>query len=114
MDVYPQLPPHAFFQQVKEYPNRPSVLIGAEKRCYPGPPHAARCTRMPDSPLPEDVYGEFTDIVNKTGKAGNSLEVDPDLDDPSSWVYGMYETIRPKYINSGSEYKSTISIGKVV
>ena len=114
MDVYPQLPPQAFFQQVKEYPNRPSVLIGAEKRCYPGPNHAARCTRMPtNSPLAEDIYGEFTDIVNKTGKAGNLLDVDPDLDDPSSWVYGMYETIRPRYINSGSESKSIVSMQKV-
>jgi hypothetical protein len=102
-DVWPQLPAEAFFQQYADYPESPGAIIGAEKHCYPHPENHPRCMRLPPSPLPLDVYGEFTDKLNKTGKYGAEVDINPDLDDKSTWVWGRYETVRPRYINSGSE-----------
>ena len=100
--MWPQLPADVFFQQYEEYPEHAGAIIGAEKHCYPHPEDHPRCMRLPKSPLPKDVYGDLTDKINVTGKYGAHVDIDPDLDDRSSWVWGRYETVRPRYINSGS------------
>ncbi|KAL9078417.1 MAG: hypothetical protein Q9157_002645 [Trypethelium eluteriae] len=58
-----------------------SVIFSAQKRCFPWSDDAIPCYAVPESALPPDVYGPDTDI-----------QIDPD------WPY---QTIRPRWINSG-------------
>lgn len=103
-DVWAQLPPEIVYEQFRTYPYRssPAVIVGAEKNCWPfGPKHPA-CTNLPQSPLPLDVYGELTDIRNKK----IPQDFFPATDKTSKQLYNQLETIRPRFINSGSTLRA--------
>ncbi|USW58776.1 hypothetical protein Slin15195_G120950 [Septoria linicola] len=42
---------------------RQTIIFGAGKRCAPNQMHTVACYPIPDSPLPDDLYGSNTDTV---------------------------------------------------
>ncbi|GIZ44101.1 hypothetical protein CKM354_000731000 [Cercospora kikuchii] len=42
---------------------RQTIIFGAGKRCAPNQMHTVACYPIPDSPLPDDLYGANTDTV---------------------------------------------------
>ena len=57
-----------------------SIIFGAGKRCAPNQVHTVACYPIPESPLPEDLYGSNTDTIMGRNK---------------------YTSLRQKYLNSG-------------
>lgn len=102
-DVWSQLPADIFFEQLNAYPERPSVIIGAEKNCWPGPKTGPRCASLPESPLPKDIYGDLTD--REQPHVSSQFDPAPPSGILSNYTYNGLETMRPRYINSGSESK---------
>jgi len=103
-DVLAQLPSRAFFQQYTTHPQWPGLLAGAQKVCWPGPISHRRCADLPESPLDPRMYGDLTDIPQ-----GANISVAHKGDDPrssfanaSSLEYGRLETLRPRFLNSGT------------
>lgn len=62
---------------------RQSIIFGAQKRCWPRDQDDPACYAVPESTLPEHVYGASTD-----SNAGANAE-------------NPYRTFRPSYLNSG-------------
>ena len=103
-DVWAQMPPQIFFQQYKSYPDSkpsqfPGIVTGADKRCAPGWRIAPRCAKMPKSPLPDDTYGKLTDRYNKAFRE----DFMPSTEFGRNYRHNKLDTVRPRYINSGSE-----------
>ncbi|ROT40414.1 hypothetical protein SODALDRAFT_95999 [Sodiomyces alkalinus F11] len=40
------------------------VIFSASKRCGPNDIHSVACYPIPESPLPKDIYGNITDVMN--------------------------------------------------
>lgn len=59
---------------------RQRIIFGAGKRCAPNQVHTVACYPMPESPLPEDVYGDNTDTIMGVNK---------------------YTSLRQRWLNSG-------------
>lgn len=59
---------------------RQTIVFGAGKRCAPNQVHTVACYPIPESPLPEDLYGENTDTIMGRNK---------------------YTSLRQRYLNSG-------------
>ncbi|KAF2210518.1 hypothetical protein CERZMDRAFT_45579 [Cercospora zeae-maydis SCOH1-5] len=59
---------------------RQTIVFGAGKRCAPNQMHTIACYPIPDSPLPDDLYGANTDTVMGKNK---------------------YTSHRQRYLNSG-------------
>lgn len=57
-----------------------SIVFGAGKRCAPNQMHTIACYPIPDSPLPDDLYGNNTDTVIGRTK---------------------YSSLKQRYLNSG-------------
>lgn len=57
-----------------------TIIFGAGKRCAPNQVHTVACYPIPESPLPDDVYGANTDTVMGRNK---------------------YTSLRQRYLNSG-------------
>lgn len=56
------------------------IIFGASKRCTPNEPYSVACYTVPDSPLPQDLYGNNTDTVIG---------------------YNTWSSLRQRYLNSG-------------
>jgi hypothetical protein len=59
---------------------RQTVVFGANKRCSPNSPNSVACYSIPDSPVPNDVYGDNTDTIIG---------------------YTRYASQRPRYLDAG-------------
>ncbi|KAK3674042.1 hypothetical protein LTR78_006245 [Recurvomyces mirabilis] len=57
-----------------------TIIFGAGKRCAPNQLHTVACYSMPDSPLPDDLYGSNTDTIMGRNK---------------------YTSLKQRYLNSG-------------
>lgn len=57
-----------------------TIVFGAGKRCAPNQVHTVACYPIPESPLPEDLYGANTDTIMGRNK---------------------YTSLRQRYLNSG-------------
>lgn len=100
-DVWAHLPADLFFKQYEDHPFAPNVIVGAEKNCHPGRPSAPYCSELPESPLPRDIYGRWTD---KISKARHKEDYKPSRGPSKKHLdYDKLGSIRPRYINSGSE-----------
>lgn len=58
-----------------------TIIFGAGKRCAPNQMHTVACYPIPESPLPDDLYGKNTDTVMGRNK---------------------YTSLKQRYLNSGS------------
>lgn len=68
----------------EDLPLKQSIVISATKRCWPDDgPSGLYCDELPDSDLPEDLYGDLTD-----------------KDAGEFWA--TLHNARPKYINTGN------------
>ena len=59
---------------------RNRVVFGAGKRCSPNDAHSIGCYTVPESPFPNDIYGNNTDIGTRNNK---------------------HSTTRPRFLNAG-------------
>lgn len=57
-----------------------TIIFGAGKRCAPNQMHTVACYPIPESPLPDNVYGANTDTVMGKNK---------------------YTSLKQRYLNSG-------------
>lgn len=57
-----------------------TIIFGAGKRCAPNQMHTIACYPIPESPLPDDVYGANTDTIMGKNK---------------------YTSLKQRYLNSG-------------
>jgi hypothetical protein len=114
-----------------------SVIFGAEKNCYPNENNEMACYAVPQSTLPEDIYGPNTDATKETnrprwlnsgtviGPIGDLKRIyqrayDLYLQHSSSWsgdqryfsnIFGAQEFMRHSIINHGT-YQSKGSNSK--
>lgn len=67
----------------KPMPMQQSIIVAAQKRCYPTPDSGSNmhCDRMPESPMRKDLYGPMTDVKVKGDHSHNE---------------------RPRFINGGT------------
>lgn len=109
-DAWAQLPAETFYQQFEQYPTSSGVITAAEKQCGPRPIDAPRCTNQPESPLPNDMYGQFTDVMlsrKLLSKYRSSLKR---RDARTNIKFTPFETMRPKFINSGSRLRLPVDM----
>lgn len=91
------------YEMHASYPYRfqPAVISGVEKNCWPFSYWEPPCADLPESPLPHDVYGDATDKRHKNLDQGDS---DPAASQTTVYKYDILDTIRPKFLNSGSRW----------
>lgn len=108
-DVWAQLPASFVYAQHSSYPFRsdPGVIVGAEKNCWPFSRRDPQCRDLPESPLPRDVYGEETDKYHAKIPENSR----PALSKDAIYEYGPLDTIRPRFLNSGSEWSWLTTLG---
>lgn len=96
-DAWFQLGPEVLVERYLELAKaeKPTVLFGADKECWPNKADTPACTNIPQSPLPTDAYGPETD--------------------KDKWHYKS----RPRFLNSGTilgnlnEVQEVFSVAKV-
>lgn len=62
------------------------IVFGCQKKCWPWEAHDTPCYAVPESDLPEHIYGPDTDKMSEK----------PIEEEPNPW-----RTIRPRFLNSG-------------
>lgn len=100
-DVIFQLSMDTMLSRIENMPYK--IIVGADKRCWPQDASSPACQNVPQSELPNDIYGEKTDVdrwgspwsrpiyVNSGTIAGRAVDLKPLL-------YSSNEALQAAYL----------------
>jgi len=80
-----------------------NIIFGAGKRCAPNQLHTVACYTVPQSPLPDDLYGGNTDTVIGRNKYTSHRQRYLN----SGYVLGKVKDVRVLFRNAAEEVKNT-------